>query len=56
MEPGACGENSAAAFLFSDNLIAIFDLVSRTAVFKVKYNDATDNVSQLFFVADNMLE
>ena len=56
LEPGACGENSAVAFLFSDNLIAIFDLVFRTAVFKVKYNDATDNISQLFFVTNQFLE
>ena len=56
VEPGACGQEATAAFLFSDNLLVIFDLASRTAVFKVKYNDATDNISKLFFVADRYLE
>jgi len=56
VEPGACGQEATAAFLFIDNLLVIFDLASRTAVFKVKYNDATDNISKLFFVADRYLE
>ncbi len=34
-----------AAFLFSENLLVIFDLANRTAVFKAKYSDATDNIS-----------
>lgn len=34
----------------------VFDLASRTAVFKAKYNDATDNISQLYFVAGRHLE
>ena len=34
-----------ATFLFSENLIVVFDLANRTAVFKAKYNDATDNIS-----------
>ena len=45
-----------ATFLFSDNLLAVFDLANRTAVFKAKYNDATDNISQLYFIADRNLE
>lgn len=47
---------SKAAFLFSENLVVVFDLALRTAVFKAKYNDATDNISQLFFIADKQLE
>lgn len=42
--------------LFSDNLLAIFDLARRTAVFKAKYNDATDNISHLYFIRDSYLE
>lgn len=45
-----------AAILFNDSLIAVFDLALRTAVFKAKYNDATDNISQLYFVTDKHLE
>ena len=44
------------AVLFSDNLLAVFDLAVRTAIFKAKFNDATDNISQLFFVAPRFLE
>ena len=35
----------SVAVLFSDNLFAIFDLALRTAVFKAKFNDATDNIT-----------
>ena len=45
-----------AAILFSESLIVVFDLALRTAVFKAKYNDATDSISQLYFIADNHLE
>ena len=45
-----------AAILFSESLIVIFDLALRTAVFKAKYNDATDSISQLYFIADKHLE
>ena len=45
-----------AAILFSESLIVVFDLALRTAVFKAKYNDATDSISQLYFIADKHLE
>jgi len=47
---------SQAAILFNESLIVVFDLALRTAVFKAKYNDATDNISQLYFIADKQLE
>ena len=45
-----------AAILFSESLIVVFDLALRTAVFKAKYNDATDSISQLYFITDKHLE
>ena len=42
--------------LFADNLLAVFDLATRTAVFKAKYNEATDNISQLYYIAGSYLE
>ena len=47
---------NCAAILFSESLIVVFDLALRTAVFKAKYNDATDSISQLYFIADKHLE
>lgn len=49
-------DSKHVAILFSDSLIMVFNLALRTAVFKAKYNDATDNISQLYFVAENHLE
>ena len=49
-------DSKHVAILFNDSLIMVFDLALRTAIFKAKYNDATDNISQLFFVAKNYLE
>ena len=50
------GAGKSAAILFGESLIVIFDLALRTAVFKAKYNDATDSISQLYFIADKHLE
>ena len=33
------------AVLLTDNLLTIFDITERTAVFKAKFNDATDSIS-----------
>ncbi len=44
------------AVLLNDNLVTVFDITQRTAVFKAKFNDATDSISQIFFVADDYLE
>lgn len=38
-------DSKHVAILFSDSLIMVFNLALRTAVFKAKYNDATDNIS-----------
>ena len=50
------GGKHFAAVLLSENMLVIFDLASRTVVFRAKYNDATDNISHLYFVADRYLE
>ena len=49
-------QSKHVSILFSESLIVIFDLALRTAVFKAKYNDATDSISQLYFIADKHIE
>ena len=49
-------QSKHVSILFSESLIVIFDLALRTAEFKAKYNDATDSISQLYFIADKHIE
>ena len=44
------------AILFSDNIIAIFEITTRTSIFRTRFNDATDNITQLFFVAPSHID
>lgn len=39
------GDAKQVAVLLNDNLLTIFDIASRTAVFRAKFNDATDSIS-----------
>lgn len=49
-------DTKQVAILFGDNMLTIFDLAARTAIFRTKYNDATDSISQLFYVAPRHIE
>ena len=42
---------SHVAFLYDKNQVVIFELASRTAVFKASYADATDLISGIHFIA-----
>ena len=41
----ASADGSLVAFLFSENVLVVFDIAARAAVFKAKYADATDSIS-----------
>lgn len=45
MDVAIVGDAKQVAVLLNDNLLTIFDIASRTAVFRAKFNDATDSIS-----------
>ena len=49
-----CIWDNKAAFLFDKNVVAVFELTTRTVVFKASYAEATDNISRIFFISDRI--
>ena len=49
-----CIWDNKAAFLFDKNVVAVFELTTRTVVFKASYAEATDNISRIFFISDRV--
>lgn len=48
-----CIWDNKAAFLFDKNAIAVFELTTRTVVFRATYADATNNISNIYFVSEH---
>ena len=44
---------SHVAFLYDPKEVVVYELASRTAVFKASYADATDYITGIHFVASN---
>ena len=40
--------------MFDKNVVAVFELTTRTVVFKASYAEATDNISRIFFISDRI--
>jgi hypothetical protein len=47
-----CVWDNKAALLLDKNAVAVFELTTRTVLFKATYAEATDSISRIIFISD----
>jgi uncharacterized membrane protein len=46
--------DNKAAILYDKNAVVVFELTTGTVLFKANYAEATDNISRIIFISDQV--